>query len=123
MSGSRLLAAFVAGSSATVAGFVLANHFDGGKANSPAAATKVSERDRFKFRAEALRKERKRVSWDDNWDGRDPVRMVKSPREYEADDPEKAASWRDKVDKMKPANTRHIVLIRHGQYNFGNLIT
>ena len=55
--------------------------------------------------------------WDTNWDGRDPKSMVKPPREFHAGDGEKMAEWSDEVAKFTPETTRHIFLIRHGQYN------
>uniref|UniRef100_A0A7E4ZUK1 Serine/threonine-protein phosphatase PGAM5, mitochondrial n=1 Tax=Panagrellus redivivus TaxID=6233 RepID=A0A7E4ZUK1_PANRE len=50
--------------------------------------------------------------WDHNWDLRDPLSLV-DQREYEKADADKR---KEMVAKQRPTATRHIILIRHGQY-------
>lgn len=52
--------------------------------------------------------------WDDNWDHRNPKSLVKrSKRENAIDD----NILNEEIEKVKPTATRHLILIRHGQYN------
>lgn len=57
------------------------------------------------------------VVWDYNWDHRAPSSILK-PVEKDAT-PEKENEYNEKLDKLRPKATRHIILIRHGQYNLG----
>ncbi|KAK0420279.1 hypothetical protein QR680_014598 [Steinernema hermaphroditum] len=54
-----------------------------------------------------------RGKWDYNWDSRDPMSMVDEAK-YEAAD---AETRKEMLEKAKPTATRHIFLIRHGQYH------
>ncbi|XP_054168278.1 serine/threonine-protein phosphatase PGAM5, mitochondrial-like isoform X2 [Oppia nitens] len=55
--------------------------------------------------------------WDNNWDKRDPFSLVKpisgSFRVSEKDE----NNYNEKLEKAKAVATRHLILIRHGQYN------
>lgn len=53
------------------------------------------------------------VEWDANWDHRAMTSIVKPPKDAS---PEKENAYNEKLEK-KPKATRHIILIRHGQYN------
>uniref|UniRef100_A0A915CAM4 Serine/threonine-protein phosphatase PGAM5, mitochondrial n=1 Tax=Parascaris univalens TaxID=6257 RepID=A0A915CAM4_PARUN len=53
-----------------------------------------------------------RKKWHSNWDSRDPLSLV-DQEEYNAADP---ASRKEMLQKVKATATRHIFLIRHGQY-------
>ncbi|XP_054718248.1 serine/threonine-protein phosphatase PGAM5, mitochondrial-like [Uloborus diversus] len=55
------------------------------------------------------------VKWDYNWDRREPLSMIK-PAEKENDPIEQNRINEQKV-KVTPTATRHLFLIRHGQYN------
>ncbi|XP_023703133.1 serine/threonine-protein phosphatase PGAM5, mitochondrial-like isoform X2 [Cryptotermes secundus] len=50
--------------------------------------------------------------WDSNWDRRDPASLVK-PSKGGSDD----NRYNEAVSKVKPKAVRHLLLIRHGQYN------
>ncbi|KAK7871299.1 hypothetical protein R5R35_007574 [Gryllus longicercus] len=50
--------------------------------------------------------------WDTNWDRMEPQSLVK-PSSGTVDD----NRFNEEVQKVKPKATRHILLIRHGQYN------
>ncbi|XP_008548399.1 serine/threonine-protein phosphatase PGAM5, mitochondrial [Microplitis demolitor] len=54
------------------------------------------------------------VKWDSNWDHRDPKSLIK-PRKLESitDDNE----YNAEIEAHTPRTTRHLLLIRHGQYN------
>ncbi|KAL3857177.1 hypothetical protein ACJMK2_011870 [Sinanodonta woodiana] len=54
------------------------------------------------------------VKWDNNWDRRDPEFLVKPLNESATDD-EKEEREKNKA-KVTPTSTRHILMIRHGQY-------
>lgn len=55
------------------------------------------------------------VEWDSNWDHRAITSVVKPlPKDTS---PEKENSHNEKLEKHRPKATRHIILIRHGQYN------
>ncbi|XP_022337675.1 serine/threonine-protein phosphatase PGAM5, mitochondrial-like isoform X2 [Crassostrea virginica] len=55
------------------------------------------------------------VKWNHNWDRRDPESLVKP---IKGDPTEKESKDRaNKLDKQKSTATRHLLLIRHGQYN------
>ncbi|XP_054154986.1 serine/threonine-protein phosphatase PGAM5, mitochondrial-like [Oppia nitens] len=51
--------------------------------------------------------------WDPNWDKRDPKSLVEKP--INSDD--LIDDYNEKLEKAKPVATRHLILIRHGQYN------
>lgn len=53
--------------------------------------------------------------WDNNWDKRAPFSLVK-PLKADAS-PEEENNYNAKIEKHKPTATRHLILIRHGQYN------
>ncbi|XP_067014759.1 serine/threonine-protein phosphatase PGAM5, mitochondrial isoform X2 [Anabrus simplex] len=50
--------------------------------------------------------------WDYNWDRMDPASLVR-PSKGESDD----NRYNKEVEQAKPKFTRHLLLIRHGQYN------
>ena len=99
MNGVRLLGAFAAGSTATLAGFAFANSFPAAADKTKAAAANaVSEKHRLQFSAacSGANHEVPIERWDHNWDGRDPRSMVKPPRESHAGNGEKMAEWSEK---------------------------
>ncbi|XP_065579827.1 serine/threonine-protein phosphatase PGAM5, mitochondrial-like isoform X3 [Artemia franciscana] len=53
------------------------------------------------------------VKWDFNWDRRDPKFLVK-PKKNETDD-----DLANRIMEVKPKASRHLFLIRHGQYVVG----
>jgi serine/threonine-protein phosphatase PGAM5 len=55
------------------------------------------------------------AKWDDNWDHRSP-KYLKQPK-ISKDENNNLIS--NDVEKSKPKSTRHLILIRHGQYNLG----
>ncbi|KAK3927374.1 Serine/threonine-protein phosphatase PGAM5, mitochondrial [Frankliniella fusca] len=52
------------------------------------------------------------TKWDWNWDKRDPQYLVR-PSEGGEDD----VRFKQELESKKPTATRHLLLIRHGQYN------
>ncbi|XP_034940158.1 serine/threonine-protein phosphatase Pgam5, mitochondrial-like [Chelonus insularis] len=54
------------------------------------------------------------TKWDSNWDKRDPKSMVK-PMKIKSTNDEN--DYNEKLDAQKPHTVRHLLLIRHGQYN------
>uniref|UniRef100_A0A1B6EGW0 Serine/threonine-protein phosphatase PGAM5, mitochondrial n=1 Tax=Clastoptera arizonana TaxID=38151 RepID=A0A1B6EGW0_9HEMI len=50
--------------------------------------------------------------WDYNWDRREPASLVKPSKRPEDDN-----RYNEELEKLKPTASRHIILIRHGQYN------
>lgn len=58
------------------------------------------------------------VNWDHNWDRRDPKSLVKPPK---LKTPEDENEYNRKCEAKKSRAVRHLILIRHGQYNlYGN---
>ncbi|XP_048752657.1 serine/threonine-protein phosphatase PGAM5, mitochondrial-like isoform X2 [Ostrea edulis] len=55
------------------------------------------------------------VKWDDNWDRRNPESLVKPLRSHPSEKETKDRA--NEIEKQKPTATRHLILIRHGQYN------
>jgi len=56
--------------------------------------------------------------WDFNWDRREPYNFLRSPKPKKASKEDKTeAEETETIDKYKPKATRHIILIRHGQYD------
>lgn len=55
------------------------------------------------------------AKWDFNWDHRDPKSLVKPLSE--SSDPEKENRYNEKLDKKRSRVVRHLILVRHGQYN------
>ena len=53
--------------------------------------------------------------WDHNWDKRAPISLVRPLKAKPT--PEEENNYNSKIEKHKPTATRHIILIRHGQYN------
>lgn len=56
-----------------------------------------------------------KVEWDSNWDHRSPSTLIK-PLPQNAS-PTQENEYNEKLEKYKPKATRHLILIRHGQYN------
>lgn len=54
-------------------------------------------------------------SWDSNWDHRANTSLIKPLPEVAS--PEKENEYNEKLEKARSKVTRHIILIRHGQYN------
>lgn len=78
MSGARIFGAFVAGTSATLAGVAMTNFYTKDEKSLKLSsvneklerASSVSEKQKHNFRSEcAKKKETSRVKWNDNWDG------------------------------------------------------
>lgn len=60
--------------------------------------------------------ERSSKSWDFNWDKRDPEALVKPLKGHFRDEKEEN-TYNEKLERAKAVATRHLILIRHGQYN------
>lgn len=54
-------------------------------------------------------------SWDSNWDHRACTSLLKPLPEVSS--PEKENEYNEKLEKVRSKSTRHIILIRHGQYD------
>ncbi|XP_029108812.1 serine/threonine-protein phosphatase PGAM5, mitochondrial-like [Scleropages formosus] len=54
--------------------------------------------------------------WDSNWDKRDPITLMNSKKKRDKDTP-LSDDPSAELEKKKPKATRHIILIRHSQYN------
>ncbi|XP_076452741.1 serine/threonine-protein phosphatase PGAM5, mitochondrial-like [Babylonia areolata] len=52
------------------------------------------------------------IKWDENWDKRDPKSLVRPPKDTE----ESQQQYKEEVKKQTTKATRHLILIRHGQY-------
>uniref|UniRef100_A0A182Q424 Serine/threonine-protein phosphatase PGAM5, mitochondrial n=1 Tax=Anopheles farauti TaxID=69004 RepID=A0A182Q424_9DIPT len=57
--------------------------------------------------------------WDWNWDHRDPKSLVKPLKKV--DDPESQNDYNKAVEMKKGRAIRHLILVRHGQYNMDGL--
>lgn len=58
--------------------------------------------------------------WDSNWDKRDPLSLLKastSKNDMKQSELESEKILREKYEKLKPKVKRHLILVRHGQYN------
>lgn len=55
------------------------------------------------------------VKWEHNWDRRDPESLVKPLKNTSSEKDTK--NRENELEKQKPTATRHLLLIRHGQYN------
>lgn len=55
------------------------------------------------------------AKWDKNWDHRDPFSLVKPLKKHH--DLNEENVFNEKLEKVKPKAIRHLILIRHGQYN------
>lgn len=53
--------------------------------------------------------------WDFNWDAREPESLIK-PLKGQFNDQDQN-SYNEKLERAKAIATRHLILIRHGQYN------
>jgi serine/threonine-protein phosphatase PGAM5 len=53
--------------------------------------------------------------WDKNWDHRDPKSMLKPIKDDAPPDAQNL--YNEALEMKKPKATRHLILIRHGQYN------
>uniref|UniRef100_A0A914USM0 Serine/threonine-protein phosphatase PGAM5, mitochondrial n=1 Tax=Plectus sambesii TaxID=2011161 RepID=A0A914USM0_9BILA len=53
------------------------------------------------------------AKWDENWDSRDPVSLIDQVAYDEADGPKRE----EMITKVKSKATRHLILVRHGQYH------
>ncbi|XP_041971852.1 serine/threonine-protein phosphatase Pgam5, mitochondrial-like isoform X2 [Aricia agestis] len=54
------------------------------------------------------------VKWDRNWDHSEPQSIVKPPK---TSSPEEQNTYNEKLEKAKSKAVRHVLLVRHGQYN------
>ncbi|XP_049879568.1 serine/threonine-protein phosphatase Pgam5, mitochondrial-like isoform X2 [Pectinophora gossypiella] len=54
------------------------------------------------------------TKWNKNWDCRDPESLVKPPCPGNAQDENR---YNEEIEKVRSTATRHLILIRHGQYN------
>ncbi|XP_066603584.1 serine/threonine-protein phosphatase PGAM5, mitochondrial-like [Prorops nasuta] len=54
------------------------------------------------------------VKWDHNWDRRDPKSLIKPIKIKSESD---ANKYNEKLEQKKTRAARHLILIRHGQYN------
>ncbi|CAD7087546.1 unnamed protein product [Hermetia illucens] len=52
--------------------------------------------------------------WDYNWDRREPTSLVEPLRHHPTPDDE--SKYRASLEKAKSKATRHIILVRHGEY-------
>lgn len=57
------------------------------------------------------------AKWDSNWDHRDPKALVKPLKGQSEPSPAEENKLNEKLEKVKPTAIRHLILIRHGQYN------
>nr|XP_019532781.1 serine/threonine-protein phosphatase Pgam5, mitochondrial-like isoform X2 [Aedes albopictus] len=55
------------------------------------------------------------AKWDFNWDHRDPKSLVKPVSDLS--DPAAQNRFNEKLDKKRSRVVRHLILVRHGQYN------
>jgi len=86
--------------------YLASNKEDGGKVVAKEIKTKYPVNDLYHGTG---------ISWDSNWDKRDPASIVK-PLKSNATDEEKV-EYETKLAEAKPKSNRIIVMVRHGQYN------
>lgn len=55
--------------------------------------------------------------WDSNWDKRDPEALVKPLIRGKFREEKDENKYNEKIEKAKAVASRHLLLIRHGQYN------
>lgn len=55
------------------------------------------------------------TKWDSNWDHRDPSALIKT-KFPDNPTPEQQNKYNEELDKVTAKSVRHIILIRHGQY-------
>lgn len=55
------------------------------------------------------------VRWEHNWDRRDPESLVKPLKSNSSE--KETKNRENELEKQRPTATRHLLLIRHGQYN------
>ena len=61
-----------------------------------------------------------RVKWDVNWDKREPeflIKPIKGRFGQELPDPKDENQYNEKLEKARAKVARHLILVRHGQYN------
>lgn len=56
------------------------------------------------------------TNWDFDWDKRDPISLVPPPKSPILSDDD-LKKIQQNLNQVKPTATRHLLLIRHGQYN------
>lgn len=62
-----------------------------------------------------------KTNWDFDWDKREPSSLVPPPKTPIITD-EELKKINQSLNELKPTATRHLLLIRHGQYNLkGNI--
>lgn len=61
-----------------------------------------------------------KTSWDFDWDKRDPASLIPPPKSPIMTEDE-VKKHEQKVIKARPTATRHLLLIRHGQYNLNGV--
>lgn len=61
-----------------------------------------------------MQNQRPKLTWDRNWDRRDPLETLKGKRDFLAAN---QSQREEMVSKVTPTAVRNIFLIRHGQYN------
>ncbi|KAI1293563.1 Serine/threonine-protein phosphatase PGAM5, mitochondrial [Halotydeus destructor] len=60
----------------------------------------------------------KGVKWDFNWDKREPDALIKPLKgRFSQKSDEDNNKYNEKLEKAKAIATRHLILVRHGQYN------
>ncbi|XP_060077034.1 serine/threonine-protein phosphatase PGAM5, mitochondrial-like [Ylistrum balloti] len=57
------------------------------------------------------------VKWDYNWDKCEAASLVRPPKSNNSSDEKNAKDAKNELKKHAPTATRHLLLIRHGQYN------
>ncbi|XP_039290940.1 serine/threonine-protein phosphatase Pgam5, mitochondrial-like [Nilaparvata lugens] len=59
------------------------------------------------------------VKWDHNWDKREPESLVKPPKNGK---PVDENAYNEMIEQKKSKAVRHLILIRHGQYNLSGKV-
>lgn len=57
-----------------------------------------------------------KTAWDFDWDKRDPASLIPPPRSPLKTDKE-SEKQNQRLEAARPTATRHLLLVRHGQYN------
>lgn len=67
------------------------------------SAIVLSQKERFRVHAKSKEEEKRKYNWDNNWDHMAPV-------------PSEGTGEGEGEKNTKPTASRHLILIRHGQY-------
>ena len=117
-----LFAAGLAGCGAAAAVIFTGLNLDGPSFKAYAESGFKTDSFREAFRANSLLNNTSPSKWDNDWDKRDPRSLVRPLKGDFGDLPESERdAYEEKIKKARATATRHLLLVRHGQYNLSGL--